>query len=148
MQYHRSYVIIACDPQKAWLRLRNLTLRCLAAAIMMSTPHVTTNGTTDGSRTTDNDSSPEVLRDLMAQLNQLVDEIQDEYSPVRQVRGSVKHLCFTYPFPDIAALMDLLYISRSSAVRPTLRSSTSFSQDLFGLFFFFCIKIPLFTLTY
>ena len=43
-----------------------------------------------------------------------------------------------YPFPDVAALMDLLYISRSSAVRPTLQtpapiqSYTSFSQDIFG----------------
>ena len=45
---------------------------------------------------------------------------------------------FAYPFLDIAALSDLPYISRS-AVRPTLQtlaliqSSTSFSQDLFGL---------------
>ena len=48
-------------------------------------------------------------------------------------------LSFAYPFPDVAALMDLVYISRSSAVHPTLetlaliQSSTSFSQDLFGL---------------
>ena len=46
---------------------------------------------------------------------------------------------FAYPFPDVAALMDFLYISRSSAVRPTLQtlaliqSSTSFSHDLIGL---------------
>ena len=78
--------------QKAWLRLRNLTLRCLAAAVMISTPHGTTNGTTDGSRTTNNDSSPEVLRDLMSQLNQLVGEIQEEYTPVRQVCNNNIHL--------------------------------------------------------
>ena len=41
-------------------------------------------------------------------------------------------------FVDVAALMDLPYTSRSSAVRPTLQtlapiqSSTSFSQDHFG----------------
>ena len=46
---------------------------------------------------------------------------------------------FAYPFPDFTALMDLLYISRLSAVRPTLQtlapiqSSTPFSQYLFGL---------------
>ena len=28
-------------------------------------------------------------------------------------------LSFAYPFPDIAALMDRLYISRYSSVRPT-----------------------------
>ena len=48
-------------------------------------------------------------------------------------------LSFPYLFPDVAALTDLLYISRSSAVRPTLQtlapfqSSTSLSQRLFGL---------------
>ena len=48
-------------------------------------------------------------------------------------------------FPNVAALMDLLYISRSSAVRPTLQtlapiqSSTSFSQDFFGLQFFLVV---------
>ena len=31
-----------------------------------------------------------------------------------------KHLLFAYPFLDVAAVMDILYISRSSAVRPTL----------------------------
>ena len=47
-----------------------------------------------------------------------------------------KRLLFAYPFLDVAALMDLLYISRSSAVRPTLHSQvhhnviTSFSQYL------------------
>ena len=47
-----------------------------------------------------------------------------------------KRLLFAYPFLDVAALMDLLYISRSSAVRPTLHSqvhhnvTTSFSQYL------------------
>ena len=45
-----------------------------------------------------------------------------------------KRLLFAYPFPDVAALMDLLYISRCFAVRPTLHSqvhhnlTTSFSQ--------------------
>ena len=49
-----------------------------------------------------------------------------------------KRLLFAYPFLDVAALMDLLYISRSSAVRPTLRSqvhhnvTTSFSQYLWS----------------
>ena len=49
-----------------------------------------------------------------------------------------KRLLFAYPFLDIAALMDLLYISRSSAVRPTLHSqvhhnvTTSFSQYLWS----------------
>ena len=48
-------------------------------------------------------------------------------------------LSFAYMFPDVAALVDRPYISRSSAVRPSLRtlapiqSSTSFSQDLVGL---------------
>ena len=47
-----------------------------------------------------------------------------------------KRLLFAYPFLDVAALMDLLYISRPSAVRPTLHSqvhhnvTTSFSQYL------------------
>ena len=51
---------------------------------------------------------------------------------------------FAYSFPDVAALTDLPYISRSSAVRPTLQtfaaiqSSTSFSQDLLGLPLFRC----------
>ena len=49
-----------------------------------------------------------------------------------------KRLLFAYPFLDVAALMDLLYISRSSAVRPTLHSqvhhnvTTSFSQYIFS----------------
>ena len=38
------------------------------------------------------------------------------------VYNDVKHLLFAYPFLDIAALMDLLCISRSCAVRPTLHS--------------------------
>ena len=48
-------------------------------------------------------------------------------------------LSSAYPFPDVAALMDLLYISRSSVFRPTLQtvapiqSSTFFSHGLFGL---------------
>ena len=33
-----------------------------------------------------------------------------------------KRLLFAYQFLDVAALMDLLYISRPSAVRPTLHS--------------------------
>ena len=58
-----------------------------------------------------------------------------------------KRLRFAYPFLDVAALMDLLYISRSSAVHPTLHSqvhhnvTTSFSQyNLFGppLFLLHC----------
>ena len=49
-----------------------------------------------------------------------------------------KRLLFAYPFLDVVALMDLLYISRSSAVRPTLHSqvhhnvTTSFSQYLWS----------------
>ena len=49
-----------------------------------------------------------------------------------------KRLLFAYPFLDVAALMDLLYISRSSAVRPTLHSqvqhnvTTSFLQYLWS----------------
>ena len=49
-----------------------------------------------------------------------------------------QRLLFAYPFLDVAALMDLLYISRSSAVRPTLHSkvhhnvTTSFSQYLWS----------------
>ena len=49
-----------------------------------------------------------------------------------------KHLHFAYPFLDVAALMDLLYISRSSVVRPTLHSqvipdvTTSFSQYIWS----------------
>ena len=49
-----------------------------------------------------------------------------------------KRLLFAYPFLDVAALMDVLYISRSSAVRPTLPSqlhhnlTTSFSQYLWS----------------
>ena len=49
-----------------------------------------------------------------------------------------KRLRFAYPFLDVAALMDLLYISRSSAIRPTLHSqvhhyvTTSFSQYLWS----------------
>ena len=45
-----------------------------------------------------------------------------------------KRFLFAYPFLDVAALMDLLYTSRSSAVRPTLHSqvhhnlTTPFSQ--------------------
>ena len=47
-------------------------------------------------------------------------------------------LSSVYPFPGVAALMDLLYINRSSVVRPTLQtlaptqSSTPVSQYLFG----------------
>ena len=49
-----------------------------------------------------------------------------------------KRLLFAYPFLDVAALMDLLYISRCSAVRPTLHSqvhhdvATSFSQYIWS----------------
>ena len=51
-----------------------------------------------------------------------------------------KRLRFAYPFLDVAALMDLLYISRSSAVHPTLHSqvhhnvTTSFSQYILSSF--------------
>ena len=34
----------------------------------------------------------------------------------------VNNVSFAYPFPDLAALMELPYISRSSAVRPTLQT--------------------------
>ena len=49
-----------------------------------------------------------------------------------------KLLLFAYPFLDIAALMDLLYINRSSDIRPTLHSqvhqnvTTSFSQYIWS----------------
>ena len=49
-----------------------------------------------------------------------------------------KRLLFAYPFLDVAALMDLLYISRSSAISPTLHSpvhhnvTTSFSQYIWS----------------
>ena len=49
-------------------------------------------------------------------------------------------LSFANQFLDVAALMDLLYFSRSSAVRPNLQtlapiqSSTSFSYDLITIF--------------
>ena len=53
-----------------------------------------------------------------------------------------KRLIFAYPFLDVAALMDLLYIRRSSAVHPTLHSqvhhnlTTSFSQYIWSSCFF------------
>ena len=49
---------------------------------------------------------------------------------------------FGYPSPPIAALMDILYFSRSFDVRPIpqtiarIQSFTSFSQDLLGLYLF------------
>ena len=49
-----------------------------------------------------------------------------------------KRLLFVYPFMDVAALMDLLSISRSYAVRPTPHSqvhhnvTTSLSQYLWS----------------
>ena len=49
-----------------------------------------------------------------------------------------KRLLFAYPFLVVATLMDLLYISRSSAVRPTLHGhvhhnvTTSFPQYLWS----------------
>ena len=39
---------------------------------------------------------------------------------IKVVYNDGKRLLFAYPFLDVAALMDLLYISRTSAVRPTL----------------------------
>ena len=52
-------------------------------------------------------------------------------------RQKVNFFISAYPCPDVAALMDLLYVSRFIAVRPTLQtlaqSSTSFSQGFFGL---------------
>ena len=62
-----------------------------------------------------------------------------------------KRLLFAYQFLDVAALMDLLYISRSSAARPTLRSqvhhnvTTSVSQ-LISLVFLCFFGIVLFLL--
>ena len=56
----------------------------------------------------------------------------------RVVYNDGKRLLFAYPFLGVAALMDLLYISRSSAVRPTLHKqvhhnvTTSFSQYLWS----------------
>ena len=53
-----------------------------------------------------------------------------------------KRLISAYPFLDVAALMDRLYISRSSAVRPTPHSqvhhnvTTSFLQYLWSSCFF------------
>ena len=58
--------------------------------------------------------------------------------------NDVRIFSSAYPFPDFAALTYLPYISRSSAVRPTLQtlapiqSSISFSQGLFGLRLFRC----------
>ena len=58
-----------------------------------------------------------------------------------------KRLLFAYPFLDVAALMDLLYISRSSAVRPTLHSqvhhnvTTSLSQYILVFLCFFGIVL-------
>ena len=41
------------------------------------------------------------------------------------VRSVVLALSFAYPFPDVAALTDLPYTSRSAAVRPTLQIPSS-----------------------
>ena len=41
-----------------------------------------------------------------------------------------KRLLFAYPFLDVAALMDLIYISRSSAVRPTLHSQVHHNDKI------------------
>ena len=63
-----------------------------------------------------------------------------------------KRLRFAYPFLDVADLMDLLYISRSSAVHPTLHSqvhhnvTTSFSQYRPYLVFLCFFGIALFLL--
>ena len=63
-----------------------------------------------------------------------------------------KRLLFAYPFLDVAALMDLLYISRPSAVRPTLHSqvhhnvTTSFSQYILVFMCFFGIVLFLLVL--
>ena len=63
-------------------------------------------------------------------------EADSMFEFIMTITGMWPCFFFAYPFPDVAALVDLLYISRSSAVRPTLRtlaqSFTSFSQDLFG----------------
>ena len=60
---------------------------------MISTPHATSNGSTEGSTTTNNDSNnnnvPEILRGLMSQLGDFVCEIQEEYAPVKQVSDFV-----------------------------------------------------------
>ena len=55
-----------------------------------------------------------------------------------QPKCCVFSLSIINPFPDVAALIDLLYISRSSAVRPIfqIQSTKSFSRDLFGLSLF------------
>ena len=50
-------------------------------------------------------------------------------------------LFFAYPFPDVAAYMDVLYIRRYCAIRLTLqtlapiKSATSFSQHIFDIRF-------------
>ena len=68
------------------------------------------------------------------------------------VYNGSKRLLFAYPFLDVAALMDLLYISRSSAVRPTLHSqihhnvTTSFSQYIWVFLCFFGIVLFLLVL--
>ena len=46
-----------------------------------------------------------------------------------------KRLLFAYPFLDVAALMDHLYISRSSAVRPTLHIILTILYLVFLCFF-------------
>ena len=79
--------------QKTWLKLRNLTLRCLVAASTISAPHGASNGTTDGSVTANNDSSnknvAETLRDLISQLSSFISEAQGEYTAVKEVGGFV-----------------------------------------------------------
>ena len=44
-----------------------------------------------------------------------------------------KRLLFAYPILDVAALMDILYISRSSAVRPTLHSQVHHNVVFFNV---------------
>ncbi|KAK2193508.1 hypothetical protein NP493_12g11037 [Ridgeia piscesae] len=74
--------------EKTWLKLRNLTLRCLVAASTISAPHGASNGTTDGSVTANNDSSnknvAETLRDLISQLSSFISEAQGEYTAVKE----------------------------------------------------------------
>ena len=77
------------------------------------------------------------FKDLERYSMTYIPEADSMFEFILTITGTWPCFFFAYPFPDVVALVDLLYISRSSDVRPTLRtlaqSFTSFSQDLFGL---------------
>ncbi|XP_064648913.1 N-alpha-acetyltransferase 25, NatB auxiliary subunit-like [Lineus longissimus] len=82
------------EEEKVWLKTRNLTVRMIAAALLLNGPVISTtdeDGATDNSRISysngdksESKSMHETLRDLMEQMKSHLGEIREEYATLHE----------------------------------------------------------------